>query len=77
MLRISQQIHSEPAISLIGGTTASAYTSPAAYTAPESPAVVVVVYELPERPLAGSVRFLGDPDEPAGLEDWNLPKDDP
>lgn len=76
MLRISQQIHSEPAVSLIEGTTASAYTSPVAYTAPESPAVVVVVYELSERPLAGSVRFLSDPDEPAGLEEWNLPEDD-
>ena len=30
-----------------------------------------------EPPLAGSARFIGEPDEPAGLEDWNIPEDDP
>ena len=78
MLNISQQIHSEPAVSLIEGTTASTYASPAAYTAPESPIVVVVVYDLQGQQapsLAGAVRNYIDPEKPVALEDWNVLKE--
>ncbi|MFQ5570836.1 MAG: hypothetical protein ACE5G0_14235 [Rhodothermales bacterium] len=73
----SEPTISEPAISLVEGTTASAYSSPAAYTVSDSPVVVKIVYDLQGdvSPLSGSVRNYIDPEKPVALEDWNVLKE--